>query len=106
MRQDDTNLKSNNKLTKSGQPQKLRMSLWVSPEDKEMIVNRKTDRDLSTNIFLMRIIRKYFAEHKDELIVGVKGSVCYHANNPTNTTNTSYIKPSPNPAIGGPKSTW
>ena len=90
---------------------KAKVSLWMSKEDKQALLNRKHDRDLSLNVFLMRILRKYVIEpgqkEQQELeeLIGVKGSVCHHANNPTNTTHTSYVKPSPNPAIGGPKST-
>jgi hypothetical protein len=55
--------------------------------EKQMILNRKIDRDLSTNIFLMRIIRKYLEEHKAGL-TGVWGHHL-HSEPPHYTTNTS-----------------
>ena len=51
---------------KSGKPQKVKLSLWMLSEEKKKIENRKYDRDISTTLFLMRIIRKHFLEVQQE----------------------------------------
>ena len=51
---------------KSGKPQKVKLSLWMLPEEKKKIENRKYDRDISTTLFLMRIIRKHFLDKEQQ----------------------------------------
>src|SRR5215212_9911476 len=110
MKQSDFKLK--HKSTKTiGQPQqqqqKVCVSLRMSLAEREMILNRKTDRDLSNNIFLMRIIRRYFAEHKEGLEVKQSGVMGPRATNhkspptpPTSPTPSTLVT-APTADIGG-----
>jgi hypothetical protein len=90
MKQSDFKLKhKSTKTTGQPQQQKVCVSLRMSPVEREMILNRKTDRDLSNNIFLMRIIRKYFAEHREELMMGARAS----AKSSPSTSSTKLTPP-------------
>jgi|SRR5215216_604066 len=73
------------KSTKPNELNKWRFCLSMTLEEKQGILNRKIDRDISASLFLMRIIRKYLAEHKEELI-GERGSTT-----PTTSSNTLLV---------------
>jgi len=95
---------------------KAKVSLWMSKEDKQALLNQKQqDPDLSLNVFLMRVLRKYIIQPSQkeqrelEEVMGVKGSAGHHASNPTNTTSTDLSPTSigvPKTATGGSKSKW
>jgi hypothetical protein len=69
----------------------------MTHEEKQMILNRKIDTDISASLFLMRIIRKYLSEHKEES--GVIGSTATNQESqstpPTPTSSSAYSTNTP-----------
>jgi hypothetical protein len=79
-------------------PDKAKVSLWMTKADKQALLNRKHDRDLSLNVFLMRVLRKHVIDagqkEQQELedLTGVWGSQVTNQNEPpTNTSNTLLV---------------
>lgn len=83
----------------------------MSKEDKQAILNSKDshDRDLSLNVFVMRVLRKYVIESSQkerEELTGVRGQGLQAEPPTTTTSSTSYTKLTPplNTAMEGKSS--